>query len=362
MSPLCFPKPSSSQTFRPPSILIHSGVEQGYASWPPTVRSSNHLGYINATNTWFYSQDIGRSFRLGGRTYIIFGDTFCNDRGLSSNTYKLIPNVTQPTEAIYLSGPHDGFIHPLIEQTQEETDWLSEPKQSGLRLAFWSYGGVVEFADGIGWCWYQKHTVHSSGLSELAGVGLARISVDKSKSTGELSAARMPGLMFGLGDREPLFGSFSTLLVDGTVYLWGQIKQDVFLARVRKDACQFRHLYTYWNGMEYVDDITKAAPVLQDFQQGQFFKSALFGPHLPWAFVGVTKNGDSMIMMGAASRVEGPWDVRQVFETYGVKVQDHFRYCVYPHPELSGNNGGLVVSWSEHWPGGVIAGELLFAT
>ncbi|KAI4246424.1 MAG: hypothetical protein LQ352_006400, partial [Teloschistes flavicans] len=362
MSLLCFRRRPDPQTPQSPAFIIQNGVEEGHAAWPPKVVDTRHLGYINAKDTWFYSQDIGRSFRLGGRTYIMFGDTFCNNFGVSSNTYKIIPDLTRPTEAFYLSGAHNEFIHPLIEQTQAENEWLALPENLGLRLAFWTYGGVIEFGDGIGWCYYQKHVVHPPhGVSELIGVGLARIAVNRSGGRGELSAARMPDLMFELEHRHPLFGSFSTLLVNNVVYLWGQIDAEVFLARVPKDDCQSRHKYTFWNGKEYVDDIAKAAPVLQDFQQGQFFQSPLFGPQLPWVFVGVTKYGDSMVMMGAASRVEGPWDVRPVYHAYGLKVPEGYRYCVYPHPLLS-SKGRVVVSWSEHWPGGVIAAELKLTT
>ncbi|KAL8637667.1 MAG: hypothetical protein Q9228_005082 [Teloschistes exilis] len=366
MSLSCFPKKPAPQTPPTPTFTIQSGIEEGCAAWPPRVVDTRHLGYINAKDTYFYSQDIGRSFRLGGHTYIMFGDTFCNDYGISDNTYKIIPDPTTPTQAFYLSGEHNGYIHPLIEPTRAETEWLALPENLGVRLAFWCYGGVVEFGDGIGWTWYQKYVVDTTtGVLDLIGVGLARLSVSKSGEKGELSAARMPGLMFERAEGHPLFGSFSTLLADEWVYLWGQTGTDVFLARVHKDDCQFRHKYAYWNGSAYTGDITKSAPVLQDYQQGQFFESsspALFGQRLPWCFVGVTKWGDSMAMMGAASRVEGPWDVRPLVHAYGIKVPEGYRYCVYPHPLLSsGGRGRVMVSWSENWPGGVIAVELKLA-
>ncbi|KAI4205925.1 MAG: hypothetical protein LQ350_000110 [Teloschistes chrysophthalmus] len=384
MSLSCFPKKPATRTPQTPTFNIQTGIEEGYAAWPPRVVDTRHLGYINAKDTYFYSQDIGRSFRLGGRTYIIFGDTFCNDHGISSNTYKIIPDLTVPTQAFYLSGPHNGYIHPLIEPTRAETEWLALPENLGVkRLAFWCYGGVVEFADGIGWTWYQKYVVDTTtttaggGVLDLIGVGLARLSVNNnnnnnnnkksgggSNNNGELSAARMPGLMFEQAEGHPLFGSFSTLLAGSHVYLWGQIaSSDVFLARVHKDDCHLRHKYTYWNGSAYTDDISRAAPVLQDYQQGAFFHAPqLFGERLAWCFVGVTKWGDSTVMMGKAERVEGPWDdVRPVTHAYGIKNPEGYRYCVYPHPLLlegGRGRGRVVVSWSENWPGGVIAVEL----
>ncbi|KAL9579338.1 MAG: hypothetical protein Q9212_005164, partial [Teloschistes hypoglaucus] len=285
MSLSCFPKQAAPQTPQAPTFNIQSGVEEGCAAWPPRVVDTRHLGYINAKDTYFYSQDIGRSFRLGGRTYIMFGDTFCNDYGISDNTYKIIPDPTVPTQAFYLSGAHDGYIRPLIEPTRAETEWLALPENLGVRLAFWCYGGVIEFTDGVGWTWYQKYVVDTTtGVLDLIGVGLARLSVNsKSGGNGELFAARMPDLLFLREEGHPLFGTFSTLLAGELVYLWGQTGTDVFLARVPKDDCHLRHKYAYWNGSAYTGDITAAAPVLQDYQQGAFFHSpGLFGERLEW--------------------------------------------------------------------------------
>lgn len=355
------PKRSGPQL---PVIPIQQGFDIAYSKWipdGPEIENVMMLGYVDAPSHPFYSRDIGRSFILDGRVYYQYGDTFCNDAGVSSNTYQVVPDPSKPRDAYYLSCDRNGFVLPLINLNEEEVRFLNTPGNEGKRIAFWCFGGVVETTPGIGWTWYQKHVISPVGTPTLVGVGIARICHDKHKYSGDLSSARMPGLMFCLG--EPLFGSFSALLEGGMVYLWGQIDTDVFLARVPKENCQQRHMYQYWNGRDYVPRIDQAAPVLQDFQQGQIFKSDMFGPELPWLFIGVTKWADSMVMLGVASRLEGPWDVRPLFQARGIRQPDAYQYCMYAHPWFAAQSKDtLLVSWCDPWPGGVIVAEVRFKT
>ncbi|KAI4130115.1 MAG: hypothetical protein LQ338_001890 [Usnochroma carphineum] len=357
--------PFKSHKKPPPQLPINSvqqGFNNGYAKWLPDGPKAERvqvLGYVDAPGQDCYSRDIGRSFQLGGRTYYMFGDTFCNDAGISSNTVQVVPDPGRPQNAYYLGRDSKGLIPPLIDINSDEMEYLTYPGNGKKRIAFWCFGGVVEVTPGIGWTWYQKHIISSDGHDQLMGVGIARISHNKDGLNGELSCARMPDLMF---DREqPLYGSFSTLVVDDMVYLWGQKGADVYLARVPKLNCQQLYKYEYWNGKEYVFEVDRATPVLQDFQQGQIFKSELFGPLLPWVFIGVTKWADSTVMIGAASRVEGPWDIRPLFNAQGIKRPDAYQYCMYPHPwGANQRNGRLLVSWCDPWPGGMIVAKVTF--
>ncbi|KAL8890660.1 MAG: hypothetical protein Q9215_002241 [Flavoplaca cf. flavocitrina] len=252
------------------------GRDNGYAKWPPVVERVDNLGYIEVPDQPFYSHDIGRSSELGGRIYYLNGDTMCNDAGIASNSYQLVLDRKRATEARYLSIDKEGFVEPLIDKDEEETHYLSLPENKTKRVAFWCFGGIVEISPGLGWVWYQKYFIdHSDNSHDLVGVGLARISQDKHAYgiAGQLSSARMPGLMFRIN--EPLFGSFCTLVDGDMVYLWGQKDSDIFLARVPKANCQHRHMYQYWNGSAYISQITEAASILRDFQHGQFFQSDL---------------------------------------------------------------------------------------
>ena len=339
------------------------GRDNGYAKWPPVVERVDNLGYIELPDQPFYSHDIGRSSELGGRIYYLNGDTMCNDAGIASNSYQLVLDRKRATEARYLSIDKEGFVEPLIDKDEEETHYLSLPENKTKRVAFWCFGGIVEISPGLGWVWYQKYFIdHSDNSHDLVGIGLARISQDKHAYgiAGQLSSARMPGLMFLIN--EPLFGSFCTLVDGDMVYLWGQKDSDIFLARVPKANCQHRHMYQYWNGSAYISQITEAASILRDFQHGQFFQSDLFGPHL-WMFIGCTRWADSQVMIGMSCRLEGPWDMHPIHLATGIKDPVNYRYCIYPHPWATNMaKGKLLVTWCDHWPGGVIAAKIRFAT
>ncbi|KAI4088539.1 MAG: hypothetical protein LQ344_005973 [Seirophora lacunosa] len=347
-----------------PMDLIKQGFDDGAAKWVPDGPRVDHvqkLGYVNAPDQPFFSRDIGRSFQLGGRTYYLFGDTFCNDAGVSSNTCQVVPDWTRPKNAYYLSCDSHGFVMPLILLNSDEHSFLIATANENKRIAFWCFGGVVEVSPGIGWTWYQKHIIGPNGHDELCGVGVARISLNKDSLSGHLSCARMPGLMFEAD--QPLFGSFSALVEGDMVYLWGQKDGDVFLARVGKEYCHQWFHYEFWNGSRYVSMINEAMPVLQDLQQGQIFKSDLFGSCLPWVFIGVTKWADSKVMIGAASSIEGPWDIRPLFKAEGIAKPDAYQYCMYAHPwAANARQGQLLVSWCDPWPGGVILAKVTFDT
>lgn len=345
---------------RIPIDPIQHGYNNIYAKWTsdgPTVDHFEVLGYVDAPNQDCFSRDIGRSFHLNGRTYYIFGDTFCNSAGLVSNSVQVIPDRSRPRIAYYIATDGTGRVPPLIDIDADERQYLTDPGNEAKRIAFWCFGGIVEVTQGIGWTWYQKHIITKGGGDELAGVGVARICHTKDRLSGELSCTRMPGLIF---DKDmPLFGSFSTLLEDDMVYLWGQRGADICLARVYKENCHLLYRYEFWNGKEYVFQIDGATPVLQDFQQGQIFKSELFGPSLPWVFIGVTRWADSMVMIGVASRVEGPWDIRPLFKAQGINNPNSYQYCMYPHPWATDQRTGqLLLSWCDPWPGGVIVAKV----
>ncbi|KAL8946624.1 MAG: hypothetical protein Q9222_007006, partial [Ikaeria aurantiellina] len=344
---------------RAPLVPIEQGREDAYATWPPIVTFIEKLGYVQSPSQPFYSRDIGRSFALDGRIYMVFGDTFCNDAGVSSNTYQVIPNLDTPTESHYLTMAPDGLVSPLIEENHDDRDYLAQRVNADKRVGFWCFGGIVETNPGLGWVWYQRHIINPDRSTQLTGTGIARISHDKSKPNGELSSTRMPGMMFEPG--EPQFGSFSTLLVNDFVYVWGQKDTDIFLARVPKDSCQQRHTYEFWNGREFVPQIDRIVPVLQDMQQGQFFRSKLFGPQLPWVFIGVTRWADNLLIIGAAPTLEGPWAPLPLFKAEGMRERNAYLYCMYAHPWATQHEEGkLCVSWCDPWPGGVIAAKLQF--
>ena len=68
-----------------------------------------------------------------------------------------------------------------------------------------------------------------------------------------------------------------------------------------------------------------------------------------------------MVQIGAAAKVQGPFDLTAVCEAKGIDHDEKYKYCIYPHLFASNvPKRELVVTWSEHSPGGVIAARLKF--
>ena len=68
-----------------------------------------------------------------------------------------------------------------------------------------------------------------------------------------------------------------------------------------------------------------------------------------------------MIQIGAAAKVQGPFDLTAVCEAKGIDHDEKYKYCIYPHLFASNvPKRELMVTWSEHSPGGVIAAKLKF--
>ena len=135
------------------------------------------------------------------------------------------------------------------------------------------------------------------------------------------------------------------------------------LARVRPLQALRPDMYEYWDGHEYSLERSVACPVLRDMQQGAFYRTNLFHPGLgiKYIFVGVSNKGDSVINMGCSKTLEGPYELFEVAHAEGV-TQGGYMYCIYPHPwAFNEEEGQLMVTWSEPWPGGVVAAKLEFA-
>ena len=349
------------------------------AVYPPVVESSETLGYIVDQNGIGYSRDIGRSSSLGGRQYYIFGDTFCKNVqgdfvGLTCNSAAIIPDSTKPLESAYLNIRDNGMVDALVPLTDAECR-LSKEK---VRVILWAFGGISESRPGLGWMWYQNAEILTGGGQDRVtfhGTGIARIS--SASDSGQLQTARCKDLVYEspsnrlndtrirdliFGPTEPRFGTFSSLVEGEYIYLWGDLDGKIFLARVSKYVPTTRSAYAFWDGLSYVEALEKAMPILDGYQHGAIFKSALFSAERPWVFVGCTKWADSRVMLGAGTSLEGPWEPIPLMAAVGVDYPQEYMYCMYPHAwALREEEGELMVSWSEHWPGGVVAAKVRLA-
>lgn len=387
------------------------------AVYPPAAESYTRFGYLKDTNNFEYGRENGRCFTLGGRTYLIWGDSWVKDDDVSYehialNSVALVRDESKPFESSYQSYQENGIVNPLLTVTEAETGFTR-----GFRICLWSFGGVVEMSPGEGLMWYEIMGIipaTEEGASE--GMGIAKIKVKN--DAGDLEAIRCTDLAFEieaipckdlalrseskrLGEQpraktlifkggEPRFGSFSSILEGDFIYLWGNFGKNVYLARVDKEKPYIRAAYEYWNGSSYVKDIKKVESVfiriarkrktskkkrssikmltiprikqsVGQMSYGCFFKSSLFGEERPWVFVGCSK-GSSKIMMGAEKRLEGPWRVYEVRD-----APDHLdtisgeNSCTFIFPHLWASNeeiGELFITCSEQDPGGTLGAKL----
>lgn len=335
------------------------GVIKAPATYPPVLESMEVLGYVTDRNGIGYSRDIGRSSTFAGRCYYVFGDTFCKDKngefvGVQSNTAAIVKSPAEPLNSEYLSIQGNGMVNALVPLSGEEHRLRRDRE---VRVTLWPFGGIVEVSPGLGWIWYEKGQEYADKGNEPCGVGVARVDIDL--ASGKLHTVRTETLMFGVS--EPRVGGFSSVIHGDYIYLWGHHGKDVVLARVPKDSPWQRDTYTFWDGEGYVPWWQAAVPVLKDVQHGAVIKSSLFGKDRPWVFIGCSKWLDSKIMIGASADLEGPWELIPLCKATGIDYPDTVMYCMYPHQwAFAEEDGELMVTWSEQWPGNVVAAKLKF--
>ncbi|KAI9883434.1 MAG: hypothetical protein M1823_004808 [Watsoniomyces obsoletus] len=344
-----------------------SGPLRTYAVWPPRA-TFNVLGYVRDLSNRQYSRDVGRTSSVGGRIFWQFGDTFCkNDAGqyvgLVAHTVADHLDESEPSVTAYAEFDARECAKLFIPFTKEEARLDADPGNPIGRPTLWSFGGIVEDFEnaGTGWSWFELGRVNQDGESKALGTGIVRVRLDP--NTGLISATRPMERLFEAD--EPRWGTFSTLAPgDGYFYLWGHRGADVLLARVRTDRTLDRSAYQVWNGSGYGGIITDAKPVMKNFAQGQFYRSSLFEPGQgrDFIFVGCDMSGSSSVLMATAPCLEGPWEeFIPLFSAPNLDGPDGYRYCMYPHPwAFKEADGELLVTWSEHWPGGVIAAKVKF--
>ena len=341
----------------PKSVSASPKVAKGHASYPPMLKQMEVLGYVKDVKVPDDSRDIGVPFHFYGKTYLIFGDTFCKDFEGNyiktvSNTIGLIENPSQPLLSTYLELEGNGVAKAFIPLTKEEEDLEAS---GGGRVTLWAFGSGVQLEDGTGRVWYQKSIDHGSNNLEYIGTGLVKVTHVPHRQP---RVERMEGLLFG--PDEPRNGTFSTIIEDKFCYLYGDKGDDnIILARIHKDHQVEYAAYEYWDGKKYVADWHEATTVFEGFGQGKVVRTHLFGAKKPFVFVGVTKYGDSKVMLGASERLEGPWSLTPIADATGIDVPGGFRYCMYPQIWASDvAKSELTVTWSEQWPGGVILARL----
>lgn len=153
-------------------------------------------------------------------------------------------------------------------------------------------------------------------------------------------------------------------------YLFGHAASstDVMLARVPARWVCLRHLYEYWDGFKYQKELAKAKPVMTEMQHGSIFRSNLFKPKTghDWVFVGEASSADNKVTMGVSKRLEGPYRMTTLMDTYPLRHLPgaDYQYCVYAHPWAFDETAGeLMVTWCEGtMHGKIVAVKIKLAT
>ena len=353
-------------------LTKHALTKHGFAAYPPKVENVEILGYVEEESGIFHSRDIGRSFELAGKIYLVFGDTFCKNSdgessGLASNTIAVVEDTDQPLTSKYIEVDENGFIKPFIPLLEIE-------KQIAARVVLWAFGGVVEMKDGTGRLWYQKSIDHGDDKLDYIGTGIAKV-IPSNNCNQQPIAERILtepkhsyDILFSEG--EPRMGTFTAIAHGDHFYVFGDRPDGgIILARVYRhyyaEYLTEKEAYLFWNGADWVPNWRDAAVVIDGMQQGAIVRSELFGEDRPFLFVGTSKCADSQVYMGASARLEGPWKIEPVCKAEGINeptTKDKWMYCIYPHLWASDEDKAeLMVTWSEQCPGGVIGAKIKLA-
>ena len=350
-------------------------TEHGFAAYPPTVERMKILGYMVDESGIFFSRDIGRSFELGGKIFLVFGDTFCKDEagkfiGLVNNTCAAFDDRNEPLKTRYIEYDENRVLKPFIPFLEAERRY----NRPGRRVVIWAFGGAVEVEDGTGRVWYQKSVDNGGGDLTYIGTGMAKI-------VASIAYNRQPIVQRILVEPErdhdtvfahdePRMGTFSAIAHGDHIYLFGDRPDGkIILARVSsldldRDLAQ-RQSYRFWNGADWVPEWESAAVVIEGMQQGAIVRSKLFGDDRPFLFVGTSKGADSQVYMGASATLEGPWEMNPVCKAEGINEQTSkgkWMYCIYPQLWASDEEKAeLMLTWSEQCPGGVVAAKIKLA-
>ncbi|KAH7364210.1 hypothetical protein BKA65DRAFT_590568 [Rhexocercosporidium sp. MPI-PUGE-AT-0058] len=349
-------------------------VKERRVAWPPRIIHQTPMGVHRDGTGNKYPRDIGRSSMLSNGDIIFqFGDTFMHNEkgtfiGLASNTYSVATDTTNPSLSLYNHASPVGQspIEPFIPL---------EPGEIAQGLKACSFSGIVEDVydreidkrEGYkmkliqGWTFFEiRRTIPNSSLlpyHQYVGVAKVVYNPDEKEATATWTGASSANRILFAGN-EPRFGSLCVVLADDDhIYLYGQRSEsdkDICVARVHANRANLRQHYEFFDGKEWNKDIRNAASVMRNMQQGQVFRSKMFGATeiYEWVFIGVNAQGDSKVQMGRAKNPEGPWDI-QVTEIHlhftNPVLFGQYAYCVYPHPwaDETHENGDLTISWCE---------------
>ncbi|EEP76835.1 predicted protein [Uncinocarpus reesii 1704] len=267
-------------------IIVTAGTEDHRAVLPPNVSSLKILGSVSDYYQMAAYQSNGRSSILDGKPFFTFGETI--QKGHNGEFIGVIPNTSAPVvyrEANPIEVTHmpEGVPAPLVELTDTERSF---ERESGYNIILQPEGGICEATPpGHGWTWYKKYieqqNIDGTMTRIYYGTGIAPVKIEQ--TTGQLVSRRVVHGQLLFDRQQPGFGTFCAVR-DGTwYYLWGQLGEHIYLARVGIWYAIQRELYEFWNGYTFTHDMDAMVPVLAGYSSGSFFRTDLFGHRYSWA-------------------------------------------------------------------------------
>ncbi|KAK2743891.1 hypothetical protein FQN57_004514 [Myotisia sp. PD_48] len=337
-------------------LVLSSGTEKYCAVYPPKLTSLTLLGYLNDKKKQIYSRGNGRSLELGGHVFYMFDDTSCRDKdgqllARSPNPSAMVPDpkgaplvVRYPPESLTEN------LKPFLALTELEEQY---EKDNDCKVVLLAHGGVCKAQEGIekGYIWYQKHirkyTASNKWTQYYQGTGIAV--VEWNEETGHLSTTRLsPDSELLFSHHEPSFGTFCAVADEKWFYLWGNLGEEVYFARIEQQSPTQRKLYEFWDGYQFTSRHTESAPVFSGYTSGSIFKSKLFGDSFEWVFIGGTKSGKPVVSIGVSKDICSPFLMSDLVDEQRLHPAYRHILRVHVHPwALQDRVGQLLVTWDE---------------
>jgi hypothetical protein len=308
------------------------------------IASTKDLGVVGKPASVLV-RDGGATLLLGGQLLWIFGDTLVpDDTQVRSNTAAL----ADPRNPLATHEPLDanGRPYQFVPFTAEEQAYNDSTGKPDDRIAIWPTSAINYCGQGLIFS-YKLHVKPGFLNYEFLGVALALV------QQGQTQTKRLPGLLFTYP--EPDF--VCAQVYQGKVYVYGgnhSADNANVVARVPLDQVTNRKAYTFWNGKDWVSDVSQAQPVLTQIPGSV---TVSYNNYLRQFLVTNSRPLSPDILMRTGSSFAGPWNDPIVAFSGLPPSSDGYDYAGIEHPELA-KNGGRTVYVSYFNTTGFLTGDL----
>ncbi len=317
------------------------------------VDGAREVGAIQSEHV--VGRDGGASVLVGDSDVWIFGDSFVDTADADGRTFHSSSSAV--TGDLRARDGLDDFAAPLddagsplrfLDETADEHafnlahldhDGACDEDPCGARNVTWPGTTVHDVVGDRFITFYQR--IHAEpGDYNFHGTGTSLAFW----STLEERPQRVEPPLFA--EDEPAFGTAAAVGDDGLLYAFACDSEGLStpckLARVAPADAGDRAQWTFYDGGGYVDDLARAASVLDGAPIMTLAKSA----HLHAWLVVYSAPLSSDVVARVADAIEGPWSAPVKLFTAD-HADDGNVYDAYLHPELAGGDGAhLVVSYS----------------